>query len=244
MGSVSKTTLSVNQHLTSSSARATSAAPTIFKPLCHHASKQTYADGAIYHNNPIQIADKERKLIWPNLEDEYPDIVVSIGTAFSPKSSPAFERTTPLRRGVFSYGKSLYKIAKNHIASSLNSEMAWENYMNVLQPLPTDRSRYVRLNPRLIEDPPGLDEVHRMKYMQDLTRDKFSNDDRIRKVALQLIASSFYFEKSAPAGSKENDAFQCKGLSHLLYITIACADYHSQATSIAACYQGTVRSLS
>ena len=185
----------------------------IFKPLCHYASKQIYADGAIYHNNPIQIADKERKLIWPNMEDEYPDIVVSIGTAFNPSSRPAVEKTSPLRLGVFSHGKSLYKIAKDHIASSLDSEKTWETYMNVLQPPLIYRPRYVRLNPRLVEDPPGLDEVHRMKHLQGLTRDKFSDDDRIRKVALQLIASSFYFEKSAPAELTEDDSFQCKGLS-------------------------------
>lgn len=148
------------------------------------------------------------------MEDEFPDIVVSIGTAFGPKSSPAVERTTPLRRGVFSHGKALYKIAKNHVALSLDSEMAWENYMNVLQPLPIYRSRYVRLNPRLMEDPPALDEVSRMKYIQELTRERFRDDDRIRTVALKLIASSFYFEKSTPAESKEDHVFQCKGLYH------------------------------
>lgn len=146
------------------------------------------------------------------MEDEYPDIVVSIGTAFSPKSNPAVEKTGPSRRGVFSHGKALYKIAKNHVASSLDSEMTWENYMNVLQPPSIYRSRYVRLNPQLMEDPPALDEVSRMNYIRDRTRDKFSDDDRIRKVALKLIASSFYFEKSTSAESIEDHVFRCKGL--------------------------------
>ena len=147
------------------------------------------------------------------MEDEYPDIMLSIGTAFSPKSNPAVERSTPLRRGVFSHGKALYKIARNHVALSLDSEMTWENYMNVLQPHPFYRSRYVRLNPRLMEDPPALDDVSRMKYIQELTRDKFTDDKRIREVALKLIASSFYFEKSTPAESKDDHVFWCKGLS-------------------------------
>lgn len=216
MGSVSRSTFSVDQNLTFSSARATAAAPTIFKPLCHHASKQTYTDGAIYHNNPIQIADKERKLIWPNMEAEWPDIVVSIGTGFSRNSRPADDKSIPLRRGVLSHGKSLYKIAKNHIATSLDSETTWETYMNILQPPPIQRSRYVRLNLQLAEDPPKLDELHQMKYIQDLTRDRFSDDGRIRRVALQLIASSFYFEKSAPAESIGDHAFRCKGPFHLL----------------------------
>lgn len=214
MGSVSRSTFSVDQNLTFSSARATAAAPTIFKPLCHHASKQTYTDGALYHNNPIQIADKERKLIWPNMEAEWPGIVVSIGTGFSRNSRPTDDKSMPLRWGVFSHGKSLYKIAKNHIAMSLDSEATWETYMNILQPPSIHRSRYVRLNLELAEDPPKLDDLPQMKYLQDLTRDKFMNDSRIQSVALQLIASSFYFEKSAPAASKGDHAFRCKGLTH------------------------------
>ena len=145
------------------------------------------------------------------MEDEYPDIVVSIGTAFSPKSGPAVESPATLRRGVLRHGKALYKIAKNHVALSLDSEMAWENYLSVLQPPMAYRSRYVRLNPQLMEDPPALDEVSRMQFIQDLTRDKFHDDHRIQRVARKLIASSFYFEKSAPAESKEGYGFQCKG---------------------------------
>lgn len=148
------------------------------------------------------------------MEDEYPDIVVSIGTALGPKSGPVVESPATLRRGVFSHGKALYKIAKNHVASSLDSEMAWENYMSVLQPPMVYRSRYVRLNPRLMENPPALDEVFQMKRIQDLTRNKFYDDDRIRTVARKLIASSFYFEKSAPAEPKDGHGFQCKGAYH------------------------------
>ena len=150
--------------------------------------------------------------MWPNMEDEYPDIVVSIGTAFCPKTNQAIERNMSLRRGVFSHGKTLYKIAKNHVASSLDSQMTWVKYMTVLQPPPIHRARYVRLNLRLTEDPPALDEVSRMKYIQDLTREKFGGDDQIQEVALKLIASSFYFEKSTLVESKEDHVFQCKGL--------------------------------
>lgn len=145
------------------------------------------------------------------MADEYPDIVLSIGTAFGPNPSRAIERKTSLR-GVIAHGKSLYTIAKNHVTSSLDSEMTWKKYMTVLQPPSIHRSRYVRLNPQLTEDPPALDEVSRMKYIQDLTREEFNGDDRIREVALKLIASSFYFEKSTLAESKEDHAFQCKGL--------------------------------
>lgn len=145
------------------------------------------------------------------MADEYPDIVVSIGTAFGPKPGSVVENLATSRRGVVSHGKVLYKMAKNHVAVSLDSQMTWENYLSVLQPPVAYRSRYVRLNPRLMEDPPALDEVSRMQFIQDLTREKFHDDDRIRRVARKLIASSFYFEKSTPAEANEGHGFQCKG---------------------------------
>ena len=147
------------------------------------------------------------------MENEYPDIVVSIGTGFKSNISPTVERAVPAIRGVFSHTKALYKIARSHVEASLDSEMTWESYINVLQPPSTDRSRYVRLNPQLADDPPGLDEVHRMQYVQNATRKLFNNDVRIQEVALQLIASSFYFEMSGPEESSEDNAIDCKGLS-------------------------------
>lgn len=193
-------------------ARATSAAPRIFKPFCHQLSKQTYADGAIYYNNPIESADKERKLIWPNMKDEYPDIVVSVGTTLRLNARYPSQLASPPRLGVLSHGKSLYKMAVERIASSLDPEKTWDNYISVLQPPPIYRQRYVRLNPQLSEEPPRLDEVHRMIPLQKLVRERWRDDRKIRQVAVQLIASSFYFETPAPLESVAGETLQFKGL--------------------------------
>jgi patatin-like phospholipase/acyl hydrolase len=61
-------------------AAATSAAPTYFKPFMHEATKRTYLDGAIYHNNPVRLAQRESKLLWPDVANRDPDIFLSIGT--------------------------------------------------------------------------------------------------------------------------------------------------------------------
>lgn len=193
-------------------ARATSAAPRIFKPFCHQFSKQIYTDGAIYYNNPIEIADKERKLIWPNMEDECPDIVVSVGTTLRLTPCHSTQLASPPRLGVLSHGKSLYKMAVERIASTLDAEKTWDNYISVLHPPAIDRPRYVRLNPQLSEEPPRLDEVHRMLPLRKLVREKWRDDPKIRQVAVQLIASSFYFEMSAPVESVACEALRCKGL--------------------------------
>ena len=170
-----------------------------------------YLDGAIYHNNPINIADKERKLIWPSLENYHPDIVLSIGTSMNATGRSTVEKEPSPLSGILSHGRSLYKIAIDHIVSNLDSEKAWENYLSVLQPPPDYRSRYVRLNPRIGEDPPKIDEVDRLKYIQDTVRKELSVDRRIDKIASQLIASSFYFEIDKIMKGSDDDV-HCQGL--------------------------------
>ena len=184
----------------------------MFKPLCHGPSKQVYTDGAIYHNNPIQIADKERKLIWPDLENEYPDLIISLGTTYNSAARLSTEKVALPRLGVFSHGKALYKIAADHIASALDSEKAWHSYMNVLQPPSNHRTKYIRLNPQLHEDPPRLDEVERMPYIQEVVREMTNSDIRIQKVAFRLIASSFYFERSHSVELATDGTVQIRGV--------------------------------
>jgi hypothetical protein len=181
--------------------------------MCHEPSKQVYADGAIYHNNPIQIADQERKLLWPHLADDPPDIILSIGTSYNPDSTRriSMQRTSTLRLGVLNQAKALLRIAMDHIASTLDSEKTWDNYIEVLNPASHHRQRYVRLNPKLTEDPPALDEVDKMKHIQDIVRAQMMKDDRIRQVALQLIATSFYFEKAGQLEPLPNGGFEVKG---------------------------------
>jgi hypothetical protein len=189
----------------------------MFKPICHKASKQVYADGAIYHNNPVKVIEMERKLIWPNLCNEYPDILLSIGTAYSPQSRrKSTESVSTPRTGVFAHGKSLVKIAIDHIASSLDSEKTWHDYVSMLPVSSGHRSRYIRVNPALPEDPPRLDEVSSLKHLQDIVRDQMSGNLLINRIARQLVATSFYFEKSEPIKFEPDGSPQCQG-KHALW---------------------------
>ena len=63
-------------------ARATSAAPSFFKPF-EGIGKPTYLDGAIYYNNPAKVANTERKLLWPDVADSPPVVLLSIGTGMN-----------------------------------------------------------------------------------------------------------------------------------------------------------------
>lgn len=159
------------------------------------------------------------------MKNEYPDIVVSIGTTFCPNSRLSSEKASAPRLGVWSHGKSLYKMAIDRIASTLDSEKTWETYMSILQPPLIHRPRYVRLNPKLDEEPPRLDEVHRMENIKGIVRGKWRDDHEIQKVAHQLIASSFYFEKSTLVESKADQLLHCKGEVLRTKVSIAYFNY-------------------
>lgn len=172
-----------------------------------------YLDGAIYHNNPVRIADKERKLIWPGLSREHPDLVLSLGTCYNAAAGgTTAPETPPPRSGFLSYGKSLAKMAFDHVKSSLDSEKAWHSYMNVLSPPSDQRLKYYRLNPQLDGPPPALDQVEDMLPLRDRVREMLSTEGRVLKIASHLVASSFYYEVTNVAAERRgSEGITCKG---------------------------------
>lgn len=184
------------------SARATSAAPFYFKPLCHHRSGQTYADGGIYHNNPINIADSEWKLIWPAQREELPDIVVSLGTGYCKKPKESSSKPMPSSKGIVAHGWFLYKVSSDHIHASMDSEMTWKNYMRIKSLPHADRARFIRINPELREHPPRLDAVKALDALHEEVRNWVSDDPYLKSVARRLIATCFFF---VPYSVKESD---------------------------------------
>jgi hypothetical protein len=62
---------------------ATSAAYPYFRPFIHEPTGNEYLDGAFFNNNPVNVANRECKLLWPDVRGRAPDIFLSIGTAKS-----------------------------------------------------------------------------------------------------------------------------------------------------------------
>lgn len=196
------------------SARATSAAPTYYKPFPHEPSKKVYIDGGLWHNNPVVIADSERKLIWPDIANSSPDILLSIGSGCCQYlTSSQRPLKTGRKLGIGSNLKALFRIAVDHIESSLDSEKAWREFLDRLPvaPLSTERDRYRRFNIELDEAPPKLDDVDSMKELRELTRKQWNWDERISYTAQQIIATSFYFEKAKVERSNDQ-SYNCTGL--------------------------------
>ncbi len=87
------------------STRATSAAPTYIKPHINQLIQQGYVDDALYHNNPVKIALHESRLIWPDLCDRTPDILLFLETGHHEKDTGGqAEISSPRRTQVADHG--------------------------------------------------------------------------------------------------------------------------------------------
>jgi len=62
-------------------AAASAAATPFFKPFTHELTQVTYLDGAFHNNNPAKVGQTERRLIWKDVQDKPPDLLLSIGTS-------------------------------------------------------------------------------------------------------------------------------------------------------------------
>ncbi len=188
-------------------ARATAAAPRMFKPFRHEPSGQILQDAAIYYNNPIELAMRETRLVWPNVAEAHPDVVLSLGTSLKPDSSKqTVTPHRPLRRSKTSHGKHLAKIALDPVHSTLNSEQTWLNFTQGQPTEGTFSERYIRLNVPLQHNPREFDEVAAMTELQDMTRSRCTTRrDEMKSIAERLIATAFYFERTSDTVAEHED---------------------------------------
>jgi predicted acylesterase/phospholipase RssA len=103
---------------------ATSAAPSYFKPFKSAKTDRVYLDGALYYNNPVEVSDRERKLIWSDVADRHPDVVISIGTG---------QNTSRIRQQVANEMKSdnyniKFDSPKIHVSSEFKRP-AWKRFV-------------------------------------------------------------------------------------------------------------------
>ncbi|KAE8444662.1 hypothetical protein EG329_014318 [Mollisiaceae sp. DMI_Dod_QoI] len=139
-------------------AAATSAAPSFFKPFKHPRADRSYMDGALYYNNPIKIANNERKLLWSDVAESHPDIMLSIGTGQNlqetmaclrsgarsqneqekqktargyGKMDAAEKKVTSRTRRIFRAAgnvKNFFNVLVNRIDNVLDAELAWRDF--------------------------------------------------------------------------------------------------------------------
>jgi hypothetical protein len=219
------------------SARATSAAPGFFKSFEHQSTGKGYLDGALYYNNPVRVANIERKLIWPDTINSPPDLFLSIGTGFNETIRLASETATkplgslprspaPLqlietqkRKKILQVPRilKLFKIMKDRMDNLINTELSWINFTtDIFTPDQDVRSRYQRFNLDLGFEPPKMDKVDQLSVLEEQAHERLKeqgNRHKIRQIAFRLVASSFYFEKSMVP--TKHGEIGCTGTAHI-----------------------------
>jgi hypothetical protein len=205
-------------------ARATSAAPTFFKPYTHSATGIVYKDGALKYNNPIRIADSERRSIWRSGNNSL-DLHLSIGTGVNqeyftqlPGNSRRGSEGTVQghdRRSKTGIGV-LIDIATDAVKSTMDSESEYESFRQDLHDKET-RKRYHRLNVRINDGQPtpALDDFKQIRRLKELARIYCESEDmkpRLEEVARKLVSSTFYFEKES--WSRSSRDWVCQGIIH------------------------------
>jgi patatin-like phospholipase/acyl hydrolase len=192
-------------HLQASRARATSAAPLYFKPFHHRATDRVFTDGALNYNNPIDIANTESQLLWP--DHQHPGIILSIGTGSKePEQSTEFDTlpssSKPPSNSMASHFKELAKIVARQIKQSIDSQRAWKEFIAKVSE--GNAQKYVRIDVEF----PKLPNIDSFKLIDDLVEGARSycatQGSVIRDTANKLIASLFYLtlygieERAAP----------------------------------------------
>lgn len=164
------------------------------------------------HNNPVRIADSERKILWP--DNLVPDLFLSIGTGSSPTLSRAgSEKMTPIRKGIFSHGRYLYGILRSTLEQALDCEKAWDDYIRgVTTSLSSSFSttRFIRINPN-VDEIPALDDKIKVASLRMKAREALKVDPRVPGIGRRLIASTFYFECLKMSDIEPDGALQVQG---------------------------------
>lgn len=190
--------------------RATSAAPGFFKGYFKPSNGHTYWDGALKLNNPVFSAEDERQNIWPESSYTLPDILLSLGTGcFPDASAPAGDPGPRFGINIVSGVKAFYQIGIDAIQSELDCERTWQEYIQRGFPGDVEKSdRFHRLSLPITGSKIELDAVNSIEELEHLTRAYYRDSNLgsnltstgpspshlLDEIAVQLIASLFYFE--------------------------------------------------
>ncbi|KAH0556157.1 hypothetical protein GP486_005910, partial [Trichoglossum hirsutum] len=181
----------------------TAAAPVFFTPYQKEATKTTYLDGGLSHNNPIYAAMEEYRKIWPDSSLANPDILVSVGTGSFAKNKVELPKV---------FDDSWLSNLLNSYLNNINGEATWERFWSSYQRVVYPRVHY-RLNFRFPDNVEycRIDQHERIEELISVFESSFSRSsangpsnrglsETLDQTANLLIAKLFYFE---PTHEKE-----------------------------------------
>ena len=198
------------------SVAASCASPVYFRPFTFH--NKTYLDGGLRCVNPSFIADRERRLIWPDVGE--PDLFLSLGTGQNritilEKLSNRPKETVPAtiipRPG--QTAEEARKASRKWRRKSdeiLEAEVAWQDFRSyaVRERSEAKGRRFIRFNPDLDKEPPAADSKSDLETLQVVVRKRLQTPHRLaalRNVAHRLVASSFYLDLMSKATTEKSE---------------------------------------
>lgn len=187
--------------------------PLYFKPLHFH--NKTYLDGGLRSPNPAFIADRERRLIWPDVAE--PDLFLSLGTGqnritvlqkLSERWSSNSGETVDLPPAHPAKASGKWRARKPD--DVMDCELAWAAFRSfaVKEKSESRGRRFVRFNPDLDREPPLGDSKSEMLSLQVNVRKRLQTDHRraaLRNVAHRLVASCFYLDLHSKATAEKKE---------------------------------------
>ena len=181
-------------------------------------------------NNPVRLADDERKFIWPESSEHNRDIIVSIGTGYLTNYDGKHEKDQKLSsflQGLQNLGiVRKVVILKSVLQSTLNCQKMWDEFISSIG---TDE--YLVGKCHRINVPYGvgqslccLDDWPKMKDAKaealkvlrgnSVSVSSFVQDqlcEQLDVIARQLLASLFYMTIRSLVSSDNSDAKICHG---------------------------------
>ena len=185
---------------------ATAAAPGYFKQFIKTETGTSFVDGSIHYKCPAWVAHHERKILWNDVQDRHPDVLVSIGTGLDSAQLTAESESDPptlchpsLFRKTMGGVEQAINTLRGIVDDHLDSEKAWNEFYTSVTTLgdgkdTENRLRYIRFDVRFEGKRPTLDEVHEVDSIERQARWSAETNPRIRETAHRLVASSFYFD--------------------------------------------------
>jgi len=166
----------------------------------------SFQDGALRHNNPVNIALWEGDRVWSSNTPR--DVVLSLGTGTG--SIPTTPHTSSPRTATpqWSFSSGFIPRLCRSFLTSLDGEMTWRELLHHFER--DSQDRFFRLNVSLIGPEPRLDDVKAMERLSAAVG-SCKNDPKIVEIKMALLASCFFLElKQAPIFDASG-FFVCQG---------------------------------
>ncbi|PNS15041.1 hypothetical protein CAC42_2270 [Sphaceloma murrayae] len=201
---------------------AVTATPGFFKPFVHEQTHRMYLDASATIPNPSAMAERERKLLWPDTEHLDPDFFLNLGAGQNRyrvtnklkewKSARRGAGVKAAKAGFFAQASSL--LSSTTKEEILQAEIAWLEFEETLAPsLDASGRHYFRFNPDLDEDPPAVDDRGALRSLRQTVRNRLKLPHRqtaLQHLAHRLFATSFYFDLQSKT-VKADGSYICKG---------------------------------